>query len=220
MRTIAIIPARGGSKGIPGKNLVDINGTSLIGYTIEQAVQAENVDHVAVTSDSQEILDESLRHGAYPILRPPELATDIATTESALQHCLENFEAEYSREYDTVVFLSPTQPYREIRWIEECVDALADDSELDSAFTVYNTHKNYWRKSPHNEYRKLWWMEYTNRQQREPIFEENTGVACATRASIIKDGKRIGKNCHMIEIDRFNLDIHTEDDLKIARALL
>lgn len=232
MKTVAIIPARGGSKGIPGKNLVDINGTSLIGHTVKQAVQAKGVDHVVVTSDSEEILDESSKHGAHSILRPSELATDTATTESALEHCLYAFEKKNSTRYDTVVFLSPTQPYRKIQWIEHCVEILACDQHVHSAFTVYLTHKNYWREEQHrgmelptggdylNKYRKLWWTTYTNRQQREPLFEENTGVACATRAAIIRDGERIGANCRIIEIDRFNLDIHTEDDLKIARALL
>lgn len=215
MKTVAIIPARGGSKGLPGKNLADINGRPLIQYTIDQAMEAHNVDYVIVTSDSQEILDVSLKCGAHTIERPPNLATDTATTEVALQHGLNAFEMTVAKNIDCVVFLSCTQPYREVSWIDQCVTALKEDPDLDSAFTVYPTHKNYWRGR-----KKLWWWEYTNRQVREPLFEENTGVACATRASIIRRGQRIGKNCRLLAVDKFNLDIHTEDDLKIAQALL
>ena len=220
MKTVAIIPARGGSKGLPGKNLADVNGRPLIQYTIEQAIKAVNVDYVVVTSDSQEILDVSLKCGAHTIARPPNLATDTATTEVALQHGLNAFEMTVAKGIDCVVFLSCTQPYREVSWIEDCVSALTDDAELDSAFIAYHSHKNYWRKLTSGQHQKVWWKQYTNRQQREPILEENTGVACATRASIIREGKRIGSNCHIIEVDRFNLDIHQEEDLALARRLL
>ena len=139
MKTLAIIPARGGSKGLPGKNLIDINGKPLIGYTVEQAIQATSVDCTAVTSDDKEILDVALKHGAHPIDRPPNLATDTATTEVALQHCIRAIEMVMSLKFDIVVFFSCTQPYRKVEWIDQCVTALKEDPDLDSAFTVYPT---------------------------------------------------------------------------------
>ena len=220
MKTVAIIPARGGSKGVPRKNLAYVNGKPLIAYTIEHAIQAEGVDAVVVTSDDAEILDVSVECGALSIKRPPNLATDTATTEAVLQHCINALEMASDTKYDAVVYLSCTQPYRKVEWISQCVDALRSDLELDSAFVAYQTHKNYWHNHPKQKHQKIWWQAYSSRQERELLLEENTGAASATRARIIKSGKRIGSNCKIIEVDRFNLDIHTEDDLAVARALL
>jgi|10_taG_2_1085330.scaffolds.fasta_scaffold01482_8 N-acylneuraminate cytidylyltransferase len=220
MKTLAIIPARGGSKGVPRKNLAYVSGKPLIAYTIEHALQAEGVDVVAVTSDDTEILDVSVECGAVAVNRPLNLATDEATTEAVLQHCINVLEISSGAIYDVVVYLSCTQPYRKVEWINQCVDALIADPELDSAFVAYQTHKNYWYNPAKQRHQKIWWKEYGSRQQREPLLEENTGAASATRARIIKNGKRIGSNCKIIEVDRFNLDIHTEDDLTVARALL
>lgn len=211
-KTVCIIPARGGSKGVPGKNLKTINGNTLLSYTINQAKQS-CVDDVYVTTDDDDIKAEASRCGVQYINRPNSLATDVATTEVALSHAL-NIIDPTAGKYSVVVFLSCTQPYRKISWINTCVDKVKSDG-YDSAFVGYNTHKNYW---VNNE--KLWWKDYTSRQQREPVVQENTGAACATDANIIRNGKRIGDHVYIHQVDEFNLDIHDPVDFLIAEAIM
>jgi N-acylneuraminate cytidylyltransferase len=89
MTCIAIIPARGGSKGIPNKNLAEVNGQSLVSRAIESALQSGVVDFVVVSSDNQTILDEATKAGAGAINRPADLASDSAAIEDAITHVLE-----------------------------------------------------------------------------------------------------------------------------------
>jgi N-acylneuraminate cytidylyltransferase len=92
MQTVAIIPARGGSKGIPGKNLIDFCGKPLLAWSILQAAAAKSVDEVFVSSNDPEILAVAQQFGARPIVRPPELATDHSSSEEALDHALGEIE--------------------------------------------------------------------------------------------------------------------------------
>src|SRR3990172_8734101 len=92
MTTVVIILARGGSKGIPRKNIIDFCGKPLMAWTIEQCLAARGVDSVWVSSDSEEILDVGSAYGAYPIQRPEELSGDMATSESGWLHALEVIE--------------------------------------------------------------------------------------------------------------------------------
>lgn len=211
-KSVCIIPARGGSKGIPNKNLVNINNRSLLSYTINQAILSD-VDDVVVTSDDSKILSEARRLRSKIVRRPSYLSTDTATTESALTHALNTIDPTGDI-YDVVVFMSCTQPYRKISWINTCLSKVRE-GDIDSAFVGYNTHKNYWIGL-----KKLWWKEYTNRQERKPVIQENTGAACASKAEIIRRGKRIGEKVHIHQVDEFNLDIHTELDIMVAEAIM
>ena len=95
MTCIAIIPARGGSKGIPNKNLAEVNGQSLVSRAIESALQSGVVDFVVVSSDNQTILDEAAKAGAAAIKRPADLASDSAVIEDAITHALHTFSADH-----------------------------------------------------------------------------------------------------------------------------
>lgn len=109
MQVVAIIPARGGSKGIPRKNLVDIGGLPMIAWTIRAAIGSGVIDRTILSTDDPEIAETAQRFGAeIPGLRPPELATDSSPTLSVVRHAL----AEYARDADTVVLLQPTSPLR------------------------------------------------------------------------------------------------------------
>jgi CMP-N,N'-diacetyllegionaminic acid synthase len=111
---IAIIPARGGSRGLPGKNVRDLCGKPLIAWTIETARKSAVVDEVVVTTDSSEIADVARRYGAsVPFLRPEELATDAAPTIAAVDHALGFYAGERQRRFDYTVLLEPTSPLRE-----------------------------------------------------------------------------------------------------------
>ena len=106
MKTIAIIPARGGSKGIPRKNLYPFNGKPLIYWNIEAALQAELVDQIVVSTDDAEIAEASRAAGATVIMRPDGISTDIASSEDALVRVLESLDAQP----ELTVFLQCTSP--------------------------------------------------------------------------------------------------------------
>lgn len=110
--TVAIIPARGGSKGLPGKNIRSFCGKPLLAWSIEQAKNAKGIDAVYVTSDDAAILDVAVQFGARPILRPAELANDTASSESAWLHALDVIEKE-ARKPNLVFALQATSPLRD-----------------------------------------------------------------------------------------------------------
>lgn len=130
---VAIIPARGGSRGIPRKNLVDFCGKPLVAWSIEQASRAKGIDQVWVTSDSEEILQVAERYGARTVRRPSELAGDDAPSDVAWLHALGVIEAQ-GVAVELVVGLQPTSPIREPADLEGALRLFRDEG-LDSLFT-------------------------------------------------------------------------------------
>jgi len=121
LKFIGIIPARGGSKGIPRKNIVHVAGKPLIQYTIDAALNADFLDEVVVSTDCPEIAEISLACGAsVPFLRPPHISSDEAKTIDVILHALQHLK-ESGRSYDAVVLLQPTQPLRKSCHIDEAI---------------------------------------------------------------------------------------------------
>jgi CMP-N-acetylneuraminic acid synthetase len=118
--TVAIIPARGGTRGLPRKNLSNVGGQSLLARAVEAARQSNVCDGVFVTSDDNEILDAATAAGAETIRRPPELASDTALTADAVLHAIASIEA-LGFAVGTIVLLQPTSPLREARHVNEAV---------------------------------------------------------------------------------------------------
>lgn len=116
---IAMIPARGGSKGLPGKNIRELCGKPLIAHTIEAALHAEGIDRVIVTTDSQEIADTAKRYGAeVPFLRPAELAGDTSSAVDVYLHAVDYLEAHGEAPIEKFMVLLPTAPLRSAKHIE------------------------------------------------------------------------------------------------------
>lgn len=131
---IAILPARGGSKGIPRKNLIPFCERPLLGWSIEQCLKSEKIHKTFVTSDSDEILSFAEKQGAYPILRPDSLSQDHSTSESALLHALDVAEKEHVKTVSAVVFLQPTSPLRLPTDIDQALTQF-EKSHADSLFS-------------------------------------------------------------------------------------
>ncbi len=146
MKIVGIIPARGGSKSIPKKNIKDFGGKPLIAWTILSA-KASGLDRVIVSTDSEEIAGVAKAHGAEaPFLRPEELATDTLGIEPVLKHAYEWLRDTESYEADALALLMPTSPLRQTRHIEEMLD-LFRTSGADSVVAVNETpanHTPYW----------------------------------------------------------------------------
>ena len=142
MEIIAIIPARGGSKGIPKKNIIDFAGKPLIAWTIEQAKSSNLISEVYVSSDSQEILTVASNYGAKPILRPHEISGDTSSSESAILHALDQM----SSDPDLVVFLQATSPLRKMDDIDNAINKLIED-KADSLLSLTETQEFMWEES-------------------------------------------------------------------------
>ena len=127
---LAIIPARGGSKRLPRKNLLDLCGKPLIAHSIEAAQKSKYMSKVVVSSDDEEILNIAKEYKADFIKRPDELASDTATTFDALKHTLENV-----GKYDYVVLLQPTSPLRSEKHINEAIELL-EEKNADAIISV------------------------------------------------------------------------------------
>ena len=221
-RVVAIIPARGGSTGLRAKNLRLLCGKPLIAYAIEPALATPAIDRVIVSTDDERIAERARALGAEaPFLRPPELATALATTEAALQHCVRWLDKEgYCA--DIVVFLTCTTPFRRQEWLQQVVERLEHDPELETVFTAAPTHKNFWRRRSAGLERLAPDIAYASRQVREPLYREDTGIATATRADVVRAGRRIGNRVEILVIDddRTSIDIHDAFDFWLAEHVM
>jgi len=117
---LAIIPARGGSKGLPGKNIIDLAGKPLIAWTIEASLGSKYIAKTIVSSDSVEILEVSKKYGSEILKRPDELATDISSSEIVVKHAIESLE----EKFDYIVLLQPTSPLRDTINIDNAFEKL------------------------------------------------------------------------------------------------
>jgi CMP-N-acetylneuraminic acid synthetase len=135
---VAIIPARSGSKGLPGKNTKSLCGRPLIAWSIEHALRSNYIDETIVSTDSSKIAEIAVKYGArVPFLRPPKLATDTATMFSVVEHCLAFCEAVEKQHYEYTILLEPTSPIREDEDIDRII-ALLDSrqSEFDAVISL------------------------------------------------------------------------------------
>lgn len=190
---IAIIPARGGSKSIPKKNIIDFCGKPLIAWSIEQALGSKYVDDVFVTTDNQGIAEVSQRHGAKIIWRPEEFATDTATSEAALLHAIS--EIEKISKVDIVVFLQATSPLREIIDIDNAIEKFVSE-KADSLFsaTILDDFL-IWKRS--DDCMESITYDYNNRgrrQERDPYYLENGSIYVFKPEIIRKYNNRLGGN--------------------------
>ena len=130
-KILALIPARGGSKGIKDKNIKELHGRPLIAYSIECGLQSKYVDSVVVTTDSEKIAEISRQYGArVPFMRPAEYALDTSLTVEAVWHALETLK-EMGETYDVLLLLQPTQPLRTIEDVDKAIEVYFEKGEND-----------------------------------------------------------------------------------------
>lgn len=143
-KVIAVIPARGGSKGLPGKNIREICGKPLIAWSIEAALRSKYLDEVMVTTDSEAIAAIARQYGAaVPFLRPAELASDTATSYAAVEHTLDFYATQLQREFTYIALLEPTSPLRAESDIDEMLEKLASLSDrYDAIVSLGQAHEH------------------------------------------------------------------------------
>lgn len=219
LHVVVVIPARGGSKGLSGKNIKPINGKPLIAYSIEVAKKCKLIDKIIVSTDSKEIGYMARKYGASVVMLPDEYVTDTSPMEPSLKYTIEFIEKRDKLSVDIMVYMQLTDFFKKPAWIDECIKILIDNPSIDSVFIGCEEHKNYWKREGKG-YVKLTNPNYVPRQQREPIFREDTGLGAATRGSIIKSGKRLGKNTILLEKKYPFFDIHTQFDFDLLEFVM
>ncbi|MBM9577316.1 acylneuraminate cytidylyltransferase family protein [Leptospira sp. 201903070] len=222
MNTVAVILARGGSKGLPKKNILDFNGKPLIAWTIEQCLNAKKIDSVWVSSDSDEILSISENFGAKRIKRPDEFSNDTATSESAWIHAIDTIELEGGK-VDRVVAPQVTSPLRESSDIEKAL-FLFDQNGFDSMFSASVAEDLYfWERTANGELNSVNydWKNRKRRQDHSPQYIENGSFYIFTPETIRKNQNRFGKNIGMVEMEFWKMfEIDSAETFKLCQAIM
>tara|TARA_B110000438_G_scaffold299009_1_gene348332 strand:- start:410 stop:1087 length:678 start_codon:yes stop_codon:yes gene_type:complete len=219
MNIIAIIPARGGSKGLPRKNMLPFNGKPLVVHSINYANACSLVNTVYVSTDDDEIASISLHSGASIIQRPLELSGDTATTESAIEHVLSILKVKP----DIIILLQATSPFRPKNSLKEALGKFINN-DFDSLLSISPTHRFFWSVDGNdNIYPKY---DYLNRPRRQDFkkrdiqFVENGSLYIFTYAHFTSVKNRLGGKIGYIEFDeQYSHEIDTELDFKFLEAL-
>jgi CMP-N,N'-diacetyllegionaminic acid synthase len=229
MKTLAVIPARGGSKSIPRKNVVDVAGRPLIAWVIEAARGAKRVDRLIVSTEDEEIADTARRFGAeVPFVRPPELATDTVSLIPVVQHALAAMDGLGFRA-DAVMSLQPTSPGLRAADIDAAVAKL-EDSGADSVATVLRVeHEHpYWAKRLEGDRVRPFSAEtdesYLQRQDLPPAYVFDGAIFVRRRRLLEEWSGRdfcLGADVRGLPLSaESSLHIDDEIHLEVARALL
>jgi CMP-N,N'-diacetyllegionaminic acid synthase len=223
MRCLFLITARGGSKGIPGKNIKLLGGKPLISYTIAAAQAVGKPEDICISTDSQEIMKVAESLGLKPhFQRPQELATDTASSESVILHALDFFSSR-GTEYDVVVLLQPTSPFRTSKHIREAIALFRDD--LDMVVSVKETKANpYYLLTEENADGFLVKSKegnFTRRQDCPIVYEYNGAVyVINVRELRLKGFAGFTKRVKYLMDEYDSIDIDNELDWIVAEACL
>jgi CMP-N,N'-diacetyllegionaminic acid synthase len=222
MRAIAIIPARGGSKGVRRKNLLPVCGKPLLVWTIEQAKRARGIESVWVTSDNEEILVTGERYGAYPINRPPEISGDAASSESAWLHALQFVETTTGA-VDTVVGMQATSPVREPSDVDLALDMFVADG-LDSLLTCCEIQDFFiWRFQPDGVPASVNY-DYRARLPRQRIdtrYLENGSFYIFKPETLRKYQNRLGGKIGIFVMEKHKMfQVDQPDDVRLCEGIM
>ncbi|WP_298262455.1 acylneuraminate cytidylyltransferase family protein [uncultured Lutibacter sp.] len=214
MKIIAIIPARGGSKRLPNKNLKIFNAVPLVVHSINYAKE-NGIQKIIVTTDDFKTKEIALKNGVEVIDRPEELATDISPTIDALKHALETLD----ETFDTVILLQPTNPLRPKNLLKEALHKFEEDN-YDSLMTVSRNRQKFGKIKNH-KFEPFNYKIGQRSQDLEPLYFEN-GLLYIIKSSVIKTGKIIGEHHFpfIVEHPFTRVDIDTKDDFEYAEYLL
>jgi len=227
MKYIILICARGGSKGLPGKNIKQLNGIPLIGWSIKIAKQIDRVSRVIVSTDSEEIAKVALKYGAeVPFMRPKELAQDDSPEWLVWKHAIKHVESYGNEDIDAIIVLPVTAPLRSVKDVNSCID-LFEESEVDSVITVSEASRSpYFNMIVNNDsgYASLVISpenQITRRQDAPEVFDMTT-VAYVVNTNVVKQSNSIfeGKVKSIIIPQERSIDIDTLLDFKIAECLV
>jgi CMP-N,N'-diacetyllegionaminic acid synthase len=225
MRVLGVVPARGGSKAIPGKNLADVGGVPLLAWTAD-AVDGSVLTRCLLSTDDHRIADVGRTFGLdVPFLRPAELATDSASSIDVALHALETVEASGDTPYEAVMLLQPTSPFRTREDIDRAV-AMLDASGADSVISVVDVGGHHPARMKRIEDGRLIDPPYAEaienqaRQELEPLFIRN-GAIYLTRVDVLRGRSFRGRDARALQMSaERSINIDTPLDLLLARTVV
>ena len=226
MKILAIIPARGGSKGIAGKNIVELNGYPLIYYTIKEALKVDTFDKLFVSTDSDEIKEVCESFGCIiPFLRPSKLSQDNSRSIDAVIDVLESLKSDYNEVYDFVCLLQPTSPLRTAKDIINCIDILRSE-ECSSVVSVTKIDEPHpFKMKVIKENMIFPFLEGTDssvpRQELPDVFALNGAIYLTDTRTIIENKSFFSEKTYpyFMPYER-SVNINNSYDLEIAKSIL
>jgi N-acylneuraminate cytidylyltransferase len=223
MRVSAIVIARGGSKEIPSKNIIDFCGHPLLSWSIKQALAANNVNDVWISSDSREILSIGEKYGAKPILRPNEISGDSASSESAWLHAMDVIEGEGGEPIDYVLAPQVTSPLREPADFSNALKLMVE-KQLDSLFSVAEVEDFFiWKRNATGEMESVNY-DYHDRKPRQEIenrYLENGSFYLFKPGLIRQTQNRLGGKIGIYVMERFKMfQIDACDDIMLCSVIM
>lgn len=223
-RILAIIPARGGSKGLPRKNILNLAGKPLIAWTIEASLMSKYITKTVVSSDDDEILAISKRYGADTLKRSDELATDIATSESVISNVINELKLD-KKEFDYIVLLQPTSPLRDYVDIDlafstlfgSAASALISVCEIDNKILkAFKSNQNGFIEGiSNNKY------PFMRRQDLPKTYMSNGAIYIIDVDAFLNENCLFTNNCVPFEMGVVkSLDVDTREDLSKAERYI
>ncbi len=223
---LAIIPARGGSKGIKLKNIIKIKGIPLIGYSAKVIQKIKFIDRTVVSTDSQKIKKVSEKYGLnVPFMRPKRISGDRISDVDVIKDVLGKVEKIDKKKYHLILLLQPTAPFRKPKHVRECIKKLCKE-KLDSVWTVSpidlkNHPKKQLRiKEGNIEYYEKGGEKIIARQQLDLLYIRNGYCYVMTRECIVKNNSLKGKKTGAVIIKDFPINIDENLDLKLANFFI
>lgn len=216
---LVVIPARGGSKGIPRKNLRLLSNKPLISYAIETAKASQYVDDVVVTTDDSQIAHIAEKFGASVVRRSEDLATDDISLDPVIHDAMIQKEKQAFDEYDIVITFQPTSPLINVRTLDNAIEKF-EDFNLDSVISVVDDRHLSWG---YDEKNKRYFPNYIERVDKDllPKSFRETGAILATRRNFVHEDSRLGTNIGIVEVSRVeSVNIQTYEDWWIAENYL
>lgn len=221
MKVLAIIPARGGSKGVPGKNIKLLGGKPLIAHAIECAKKSDKVTRTIVSTDSEEIAAVAIQYGSEVIFRPANLATDISNVVSAVNHVCQ----ELNEDFDIIVLLQPTSPLRSTIDLDNVISVFGEDKTIDGVISVIPMDDVHPARMYNlgNQRELIPFLEYgedLRRQDLKPVYYRN-GCFYAVKAKAFFKEKSFmvaNKKAYIMNPE-WLVNIDTPRDFKIASII-
>jgi CMP-N,N'-diacetyllegionaminic acid synthase len=224
---LAIIPARGGSKRLPKKNILDLAGKPLISWSIKAAIKSKYIDKVMVTTDSDEIMEMAQKYGAeVPFKRPDYLATDMAIRPDVIKHTIDFYQNENQEKFDYIIFLQPTSPLRNETHIDNAIEYMFEKN-ADAIVSVCEVeHPVQWSGLlPDNKDMSdfLDDLDIKSRSQDLPIYHRLNGAIfiCDSHKFMESGSMFLKENIFAYVMPQnVSIDIDTKIDFMFARTML
>ena len=220
MNTVAIIPARGGSKGILRKNIKELCGKPLIAHIIETALNVEELDSVIVSTEDNEIAATAKKYGAeVPFIRPEELTKDETPTLPVLQHAVKYLAEEENYKPDIVVLLYATSPLLRAESVSKAIRMLREGG-FDSVLSVVEDRGHFWIEEA-DKYERLYPKDPKNRQFERPLFKETGAIYLCRRELLMEENTMVGGKIGFLKMEKDEtIDIDEPLDFEIAEFFM